>query len=140
MGKISWRRKWQPTQYSFLKNPMDRGVWQTTVHGITKVRHDLASKPPWAPIHPMWQQIYFFLMQISSYNVSKACYSLQSKHEVLIGFLGGWVVKSLLVHAGHIVSIAGSGRFPWGRKWQPTPVFLRKRNHMDRGNWWAIVH
>ena len=23
-------------QYSFLENPMDRGAWQTTVHGITK--------------------------------------------------------------------------------------------------------
>ena len=25
-----------PLQYSFLENPMDRGAWQATVHGITK--------------------------------------------------------------------------------------------------------
>ena len=25
-----------PFQYSFLENPMDRGSWQTTVHGVTK--------------------------------------------------------------------------------------------------------
>ena len=25
-----------PFQYSCLKNPMDRGVWWTTVHGVTK--------------------------------------------------------------------------------------------------------
>ena len=25
-----------PLQYSCLKNPMDRGAWQATVHGITK--------------------------------------------------------------------------------------------------------
>ena len=25
-----------PLQYSCLGNPMDRGVWQATVHGITK--------------------------------------------------------------------------------------------------------
>ena len=25
-----------PLQYSFLGNPMDREVWQATVHGITK--------------------------------------------------------------------------------------------------------
>ena len=25
-----------PLQYSCLKNPMDRGTWQTTVHGVTK--------------------------------------------------------------------------------------------------------
>ena len=24
---------------------MDRGAWQTTVHGITRVEHDLATKP-----------------------------------------------------------------------------------------------
>ena len=25
---------------------MDRGAWQATVHGIARVRHDLATKPP----------------------------------------------------------------------------------------------
>ena len=25
-----------PLQYSCLENPMDRGVWQATVHGISK--------------------------------------------------------------------------------------------------------
>ena len=29
-----------PLQYSFLGKPMDRGAWQATVHGVTKVRHD----------------------------------------------------------------------------------------------------
>ena len=28
-----------PLQYSCLGNPMDRGAWQATVHGVTK-RHD----------------------------------------------------------------------------------------------------
>ena len=27
-----------PLQYSFLENPMDRGAWWTTVHGVTKSR------------------------------------------------------------------------------------------------------
>ena len=35
-----------PLQYSCLGNPMDRGVWWATVHGIARVRHDLATKPP----------------------------------------------------------------------------------------------
>ena len=34
----------KPPQYSCLENPMDRGTWQATVHGITRVRHDLATK------------------------------------------------------------------------------------------------
>ena len=31
-------------QYSCLENTMDRGVWQATVHGVTRVRHDLVTK------------------------------------------------------------------------------------------------
>ena len=37
VGKIPWRRAWTPTAV-FLPGefPMDRGVWQATVHGVTK--------------------------------------------------------------------------------------------------------
>ena len=35
-----------PLQYSWVEIPMDRGVWQTTVHGVARVRHNLATKPP----------------------------------------------------------------------------------------------
>ena len=38
-----------PLQYSCLENPMDRGAWYATVHGVTRVRHDLAAKPPPPP-------------------------------------------------------------------------------------------
>ena len=31
-----------PLQYSRLENPMDRGTWQATVHGVTRVGHNLA--------------------------------------------------------------------------------------------------
>ena len=35
--KIPSCRKWQPTAvYSFLKNPMDRGAWWATVHGVSE--------------------------------------------------------------------------------------------------------
>ena len=33
-------------QYFCLKNPMDRGACQATVHGVTRVGHDLVTKPP----------------------------------------------------------------------------------------------
>ena len=29
-----------PLQYSCLENSMDRGAWQATVHGVTKIGHD----------------------------------------------------------------------------------------------------
>ena len=35
-----------PLQYSCLENPMDRGAWQATVHGVTRVRNNLVTKPP----------------------------------------------------------------------------------------------
>ena len=35
-----------PLHYSCLENPMDRGAWQTMVHGVARVGHDLATKPP----------------------------------------------------------------------------------------------
>ena len=35
-----------PVQYSCLENAMDRGAWWAAVQGVTRVRHDLAPKPP----------------------------------------------------------------------------------------------
>ena len=31
-------------QYSCLGNPMDRGAWQATVHGVPRVGHNLETK------------------------------------------------------------------------------------------------
>ena len=36
VGRIPWGRKWQPTPVFCLGNPMDRGAWQATVHGVPK--------------------------------------------------------------------------------------------------------
>ena len=44
LGRSPGEGHGNPLQYSCLENPMDRGVWQATVHGITKVRHNLATK------------------------------------------------------------------------------------------------
>ena len=36
-----------PLQDFCLENPMDRGSWQATVHGVTRVGHNLAAKQQW---------------------------------------------------------------------------------------------
>ena len=36
VGKIPWRGKSNPPQYSCLGDPMDRGAWRAIVHGVTK--------------------------------------------------------------------------------------------------------
>ena len=33
-----------PLKYSCLGNPKDKGVWWATVHGLQRVRHDLATR------------------------------------------------------------------------------------------------
>ena len=35
-GRSSRDGNGNPLQYSFLGNPMDRGAWQATVHGVAK--------------------------------------------------------------------------------------------------------
>ena len=39
-----------PLQYSCLENPIDKGALQATVHGVTRVGHDLATKLPPPPV------------------------------------------------------------------------------------------
>ena len=38
LGRFPGVGNGNPLQYSRLENPMDRGVWQTIVHGVTKSR------------------------------------------------------------------------------------------------------
>ena len=42
VGKIPWRRKWQPTVVFLLEHSVDRGAWWATVHGVTKSRTQLS--------------------------------------------------------------------------------------------------
>ena len=43
-GRFPGEGNGNPLQYSYLENPMDRGTWQATVHGVARVRHNLATK------------------------------------------------------------------------------------------------
>ena len=36
LGRLTGVGNGNPLQYSCLGNPMDRGVWQVTVHGVAK--------------------------------------------------------------------------------------------------------
>ena len=52
-----------------------------------------------------------------------------------MGFPGGSALKNLPASAedaGNTGSIPGSGRFPWRRKWQLTPVCLPGKSHGQR--------
>ena len=44
LGRSPGEGNGNPLQYSCLGNSMDRGAWQATVHGVQRLRHDLATK------------------------------------------------------------------------------------------------
>ena len=74
MGSVPWSRRapgkgnGNPLQYSCLENPMDRGAWQATVHGVERVGHDLETKPLSPP--------FFITPQTISYlNISHTYYA-----------------------------------------------------------------
>ena len=45
-GRSTGEGNGNPLQYSYLETPMDREAWQATVHGVARVRHNLATKLP----------------------------------------------------------------------------------------------
>ena len=49
-----------------------------------------------------------------------------------LSFPGDSVGKNSPASIGDVGSIPESGRFPWRRKWQPTPVFLPGKSHGQR--------
>ena len=44
LGRSPEEKNGNPLQYSCLENPMDRGAWWATVHGVTKSQHDLVTQ------------------------------------------------------------------------------------------------
>ena len=53
---LAWRIPWteDPLQYSHLENPMDRGAWWATVHGVTNSRTQLSTHR-WRNLWGLWE-------------------------------------------------------------------------------------
>ena len=45
LGRCPGEGNGNPFKYSCLENPMDRGAWRATVHGVAGIGHDLVTKP-----------------------------------------------------------------------------------------------
>ena len=43
VGKIPWRRQWQPTPAFLLENPLDRGAWWAAVPEVTQSHTQLSA-------------------------------------------------------------------------------------------------
>ena len=60
LGREDLLEKEMATTPGFLPgNPMDRGAWRATVHGVTRVRHDLATKQPPPSTSVKWEKCVF---------------------------------------------------------------------------------
>ena len=44
VAKIPWRKNGNPFQFSCLENPMDRGSWWATVHGVARSQTRLSNR------------------------------------------------------------------------------------------------
>ena len=44
LGRWAGEGNGSPLQYSCLEKPMDRGDWRATLHGVTRVGHNLVTK------------------------------------------------------------------------------------------------
>ena len=56
-----------------------------------------------------------------------------------MGFPGGSDGKASACNMGDPGLIPGSGRFPWSRKWQPTPVLLPRKFHGWKEIFWGVL-
>ena len=89
-----WRRQWQPTPVSCLKNPMDGGAQWAAVHGVEKSRTQLSD----------FTFTFHFGRGTYGFPVlrwERICLQCRRPR------FDPWV-----------------GKIPWRREWQPTPVFL----------------
>ena len=120
-----------PLQYSCLQNPMDRGTWRATVHGITE------SDTTW------WLNHHHHI------DMHASVYLLWASQVAL-------VVKNLLAKAGDVRdagSVPGSGRSPGGGHGNPLQYsclenphgqrslagYISLWNSLGREAWWATV-
>ena len=71
---------------------------------------------------------YFIVLRSTNANTLRDTQVIRASKVAL-------VVKNLPPDGGNIRDtnlIPGSGRFPWRRAWQPTPVFLPGESHGQR--------
>ena len=84
VGKIPWRRKWQPLQYSWVENSMDRGTWQATVRGVTKSH---TQRSNWAQTHITIRLPFITLFHSPRWSFHNFSLLSSNKSSTLMSFL-----------------------------------------------------
>ena len=71
-GKSPGEGNGNPLQYSCLENPRDRGPWQEQVHGVTRVGHGFATKPP-PPADIQLQSLFILYALLGTEGTAYKC-------------------------------------------------------------------
>ena len=150
LGRSSEGGNGNPLQYSCLENPMDRGTWRATVHGVAKSWTRLST-------HAHILKIYWICYSIASI----LCFGFfcSRSYEILAPSPGIKPTLSALEGPGKsrvccskppstaslvaqmVKNLPGCwrpgfspwvGKIPWRREWQPTPIFLPGESHGQR--------
>ena len=112
LGRFPGGGRGNPLQYSCLENPMGRGGWWVTVHGVSKSQTRLG-----------WLRTHI----ISSDAMGSSVCNWDGLLLIALGLSGlpwslrGW---SICLQCGRPGFDSWLGKILWGRKWQPTPILL----------------
>ena len=98
-----------PLQKSCLKNPRDGGAWWAAICVVTQ---------SWTRLK--WQQQQHVIFDFFSTNIPNTG-------------LPWWISgKEFPCQCRRLRFDPWSGKIPWRRKWQPTPVFFPVKSHVCR--------
>ena len=104
LGRSPGEGNGNPLQYSSLENPMDRGAWRATVHGVAKIQTRLSD------FHFISLHLVSGFPRGANGKEPTCQYRRHKKYEF------DPRVRKL----------------PWRRAWQPTPVSLPGESHGQR--------
>ena len=125
LGRSPGEGNGYPIQYSCLENPMDRGAWWVTVHGVTRVRHDLVTKATNLDLRTLKPTGNWCLVR-TNLGVD-ACYSFSDSFLSPTGvFLFPFIYFLIYVFISLFMYLFVLFR---RRQWHPTPVLLPGKSH-----------
>ena len=116
-----------PLQYSCLENPIDRGIWRATVHGVIRIRHDWVTKPP----PPLIQTTSIILLSIDC--------NFKAENDINLHRINiiNWIICTSSIQLSH--SVESNSLWPHGLQHArlpcPSPTLGAYSNSCPSSQW-----